>query len=163
VARLELAQRREQLGVSQRVVQEAEALDHVDVELLFLQDGEDVAGDHRVPARVGAVVGERLVRIVDQLGASLDAGHVCRPRLERRERPSPVMARDVEHPCPREDVGVVRDQCLVAHVQPTRIDGGVTGLEEARVAVEPAAGAAPPLPEPRPPLGVPVAPAAGCL
>src|SRR5665811_2625526 len=77
-----------QLAITDRVVDESQADNDVDVELFLLQDLEHVARDEFVLIRGDAVLGERLVGVLDELRTRLDTGYVRRACLERGEGPA---------------------------------------------------------------------------
>ena len=104
------------------------------------QHGKHVTGDELVPALVGTVEAQGVAGVLDQLRSRFDPDHVGSARLKSRKGPSAVVAGDVEHPGTFDDVQVVLDQSLVAHVQSSYANGRVARLEKLGVLVEPPAG-----------------------
>ena len=95
-----------QFRVPVGVVQVPEAQHNVDVEPFPGQHLEDVAAHEPVGLRVLVVEGERLLSPVDEALPDLHPGHVRRSGLQGCERVSPVVAGQIQHPRPVENVPV---------------------------------------------------------
>lgn len=87
-------------------------------------------------AGVNAIFGKRRARVVQKLSARLNADDVQRPGLQRRERPTPVMARNVQDALASKITYIPLNDCGMPCIQPVRYRTGVTRGVEPRILIK---------------------------
>ena len=135
MARVVFGELGEQPHVIVDVVEDPEA-EH-DVAAFDLADAiEHVARDELVPVARHAVELEVLLGLLHEPRVVLDADHSLRAALERGEAEASVVAGEVEHARPADELPVLVDQHLVPSVEPVQPGAGLAGLHEAGKLVE---------------------------